>query len=165
MSTGPTITGIDEDLVVGAKHRKGHWVDGTGTEIAEGFFNGTISRFIVYDTALTQSEIASVIAGSVPSGQPGPVQAHFIQKSIMSIGSNPTVPYKVSWTQGTCASGSTYNVTLTTGSSPTVVHRGTALSAKINLAVGVGYTVAVDCGGESSTTSLTLTGYQEGAAS
>ena len=51
------------------------------------------------------------------------------------------------------------------GRSPTVVHSGTALSVKINLAVSVGYTIAVDCGGESSTTSLTLTGYQEGAAS
>jgi Concanavalin A-like lectin/glucanases superfamily len=164
VATGATITGIDEDLVVGAKHRKGHWVDGTGSEIAEGFFNGTMSRFIVYDTALTQSEIASVITGSAPSGKPGPVQAHFIQKSIMSSGANPTVPYKVSWTQGTCPSGSTYNVSLATGGSPTVVHRGTALSAKVNLAIGVGYTIAVDCGGGSSTTSLTLTGFQEGAA-
>ena len=115
VATGAAITGIDEDLVVGAKHRKGHWVDGTGGEIAEGFFNGTMSRFIVYNTALTQSEISSVISGSVPSGKPGPVQAHFIQKSIMSSGANPTVPYKVSWTQGTCPSGSTYNVTLSTG--------------------------------------------------
>ena len=165
VATGATITGIDENLVVGAKHRMGHLVDGTGTENLEGFFNGTMSRFIVFNTALTQSEIASVISGSVPSGKPGPVQAHFIQKSVVSSGVHPTVPYRVSWTQGTCPTGSTYNVTATTGGISTVVHSGTALSAKINLAVGAAYTIAVDCGGGSSTTSLTSTGYQEGAAS
>jgi hypothetical protein len=66
VATGATITGIDENLVVGAKHRKGHFVDGTGGEILEGMFNGTMSRFIVFNTALTQTEIASVISGSVP---------------------------------------------------------------------------------------------------
>jgi hypothetical protein len=165
VATGAAITGIDENLVVGAKHRKGHWVDGTGSEIAEGFFNGTISRFIVYNSALTQSEIASVISGSVPSAKPGPVQVHFIQKSVMASGANPTVPYKVTWTQGTCLSDSTYDVTVTTAGSSTVVHSGTALSARINLAVGAAYTIAVDCGAGISTTNFTSTGYQEGAAS
>jgi hypothetical protein len=66
VATGATITGIDENLVVGAKHRMGHWVDGTGTENLEGMFNGTMSRFIVFNTALTQNEIASVISGSLP---------------------------------------------------------------------------------------------------
>jgi len=62
LNTGATITGIDENLVVGAKHRKGHAPGGTGrNEDAEAFFNGTMSRFLVYDTALTQSQIASVI--------------------------------------------------------------------------------------------------------
>jgi hypothetical protein len=62
LNTGATITGIDENLVVGAKHRKGHAPGGTGTnEDAEAFFNGTMSRFLVYATALTQSQIASVI--------------------------------------------------------------------------------------------------------
>jgi hypothetical protein len=164
VATGVTITGIDEDLVVGAKHRKGHWVDGTGGEIAEGFFNGTMSRFIVYDTALTQSEISSVITNSAPIGKPGPIQARFIQKSNMSGGANPTVPLKVSWTQGTCPSGSTYHVSLTTGGSPTVVQGLTALTTRLDLGIGVGYTIAVDCGGGSSATSLTLTGLQEGAA-
>ena len=83
----------------------------------------------------------------------------------MSSGANPTLPYDVSWTQGTCPIGSTYDVTVTRGGSSTVVRRGTALSAKINLAVGAAYTIAVDCGGGSSTTGLTSTGYQEGAAS
>jgi hypothetical protein len=165
VATGATITGIDEDLVVGAKHRKGHWIDGTGGEIAEGFFNGTISRFIVYNSALTQSEIASVISGSGPSAKPGPVQVHFIQKSVMSSGANATVPYRVKWTQGTCLSDSTYHVTVTTAGSSTVVHSGTALSARINLAVGAPYTIAVDCGAGISTTNFTSTGYQEGAAS
>jgi hypothetical protein len=164
VATGATITGIDENLVVGAKHRKGHFVDGTGGEIAEGFFNGTMSRFIVFNTALTQSEISSVISG-VPGAKPGPVQAHFYQKSVMSGGANPTVPYYVSWAQGTCPGGSKYDVTITTGGNSTVVHSN-ALSARINLAVGPAYTIAVDCGsGGSSTTSLTSTGYQEGAAS
>jgi len=62
LNTGATITGIDEKLVVGAKHRKGHAPGGTGrNEYAEAFFNGTMSRFLVYDTALTQSQIASII--------------------------------------------------------------------------------------------------------
>jgi hypothetical protein len=62
LNTGATITGIDEKLVVGAKHRKGHAPGGSGTrEIAEAFFNGTMSRFIVYGRALTQSQIAAVI--------------------------------------------------------------------------------------------------------
>jgi hypothetical protein len=164
VATGATITGVDENLVVGAKHRKGHLGDGTGGEIAEGFYNGTMSRFIVFNTALTPSEISSVISG-VPSAKPGPVQVRFYQKSVMSGGANPTVPYNVSWAQGTCPSGSKYNITVTTGGTSTVVHSA-ALSARINLAVGAAYTIAVDCGrGDSSTTSLTSTGYQEGAAS
>jgi hypothetical protein len=165
VATGATITGIDENLVVGAKHRKGHFVDGTGGEIAEGFFNGTMSRFIVFNTALTQGEISSVILDSVPGAKPGPVQAHLYQRAVMSGGANPTVPYHVSWAQGTCPGGSTYNFTITSSGNPTVVH-STALSARINLAVGPAYTIAVDCGlGSSSTTSVKSTGYQEGAAS
>jgi hypothetical protein len=36
---------------------------GAGTsEDAEAFFNGTMSRFLVHATALTQSQIASVIS-------------------------------------------------------------------------------------------------------
>ena len=166
VATGATITGIDENLVVGAKHRKGHFVDGTGGEIAGGIFNGTMSRFIVFNTALTQSEISSVIIGfwsRVPSR--APFRRTSYQKSVMSSGANPTVPYNVSWAQGTCPSGSTYNVTITSGGNSTVVH-STALSARINLAVGPAYTIAVDCGlGGSSTTNVTSTGYQEGAAS
>ena len=62
LNTGATITGIDEKLVVGAKHRKGHGPGGSGTnEDAEAFFNGTMSRFLVYRSALTQSQIAAVI--------------------------------------------------------------------------------------------------------
>jgi hypothetical protein len=67
VTTGATITGIDENLVVGAKHRMGHSLDGTAGENLEGMFNGTMSRFIVFKTALTQSEIASVISGAVPA--------------------------------------------------------------------------------------------------
>jgi hypothetical protein len=167
LDTGATITGIDENLVVGAKHRRGHAPGGSGTnEVAEAFFNGTMSRFMVYDTALTQTEISSVVSGSVPSARPGPVQAHLIQKSVMSGGANPTVPYKISWTQGTCPAGSTYNVTVTTGGSSTVAFTGTTLSTKVNLAVGSSSTIAVDCGqGESTTTNVTSTGFQENAAS
>jgi hypothetical protein len=167
LNTGATITGIDENLVVGAKHRKGHAPGGSGTnEDAEAFFNGTMSRFLVYDAALTQSEIASVISGSVPSAKPGPVQAHLVQRSVMSSGATPTVPYKVSWAQGTCPAGSTYDVTVTAGGSSTVAHAGTALSATINLAVGSSSTVAVDCGaGASSATTVTSAGFQETAAS
>jgi hypothetical protein len=165
VATGATITGIDENLVVGAKHRKGHFVDGTGGEIAEGFFNGTMSRFIVFDTALTQSEISAVIMNSVPSAKPGPAQAHLHQQEVMSGGTNPTVPYYVSWSQGTCPAGAKYNITITTDGKSNVVH-STALNAIVNLAVGPAYTIAVDCGlGGSSTTSVALTGYQEGAAS
>jgi hypothetical protein len=163
VDTGATISGIDENLVVGAKHRMGVLVD-TFAENLEGLFNGTMTRFIVFDTALTESEISSVISGSAPKGKPGPVQAHFIQKSVMSGGTKPTVPYKVSWTPGSCATGSTYDVTVTSGGSSTVVNSGTALSAKIRLAVGT-YAIAVDCGGAASTTTLTSTGYQEAAAS
>jgi hypothetical protein len=166
LNTGATITGIDENLVVGAKHRKGHAPGGSGTnEDAEAFFNGTMSRFLVYDTALTQSQIASLISSSASSAKPGPVQAHFIQKSVMSSNANPTVPYKVSWAQGTCPAGSTYHVTVTTGGSSMTAFTGTALSATINLPVGLSSTVAVDCGGDTSTTTITTAGFQEGAAS
>lgn len=76
LNTGPTITGVDENLVVGAKHRKGHAPGGSGTnEDVEAFFNGTMSRFIVYPTALTQSQIASVISGAGTSAKPGPVRS------------------------------------------------------------------------------------------
>ena len=165
VATGTTITGIDEDLVVGAKHRKGHWSDGTGGEIAEGFYNGTMSRFIVYDTALTQSEISAVISGPVPTGKPGPVNAQFILNSALSSGTSPTVPVRVAWAQGTCPSGSTYNVVVTTGTTQALVRSGTALNARISLKVGASHAIAVDCGGASSTTTVTLAGFQESAAS
>jgi hypothetical protein len=71
LNTGATITGIDENLVVGAKHRKGHGPGGTGThEDAEAFFNGTMSRFLVYNRALTQSQIAAVVSGFASSATP-----------------------------------------------------------------------------------------------
>jgi Concanavalin A-like lectin/glucanases superfamily len=165
LDTGATITGIDENLVVGAKHRKGHAPGGSGTkEIAEAFFNGTMSRFMVFDTALTQSEIASVIAGSAPSGKPGAVAAHLVPKSVVSTGTKPTVPYKLSWAQGTCPAGSTYTVTATTGGTSST-HTGTALSATLDLLVDAGYTIAVDCGGASSVATFMSAGFQEGAAS
>lgn len=165
LSTGSAITGIDENLVVGAKHRQGHAPGGSGTnEDAEAFFNGTMSRFMVYNTALTQSEVAALISGQTSAGQPGPVQAQFVQKSVMSSGASPTVPYKVSWTQGTCPAGSTYHVTVTSGGGSTVPFTGTALTTTVNLAVGAGYSIAVDCGGGSSSTSFTSTGAQEGSA-
>jgi len=164
-STGATITGTDENLVVGAKHRMGHFVDGTGTENLEGMFNGTMSRFIVFNTALTQTEIASAISGSLASGKPGPVQAQFVLNSTVGTGAHPTVPFRVSWTQGTCPTASTYSITATTGGISTAVYKGTALSARLNLKVGAAYTIAVNCGAGNSSTSLTTNGYQEGAAS
>jgi hypothetical protein len=166
VATGSTITGIDENLVVGAKHRKGHFVDGSGGEILEGMFNGTMSRFIVYDTALTQAEIAAVISGSGPAGKPGPVQVHFIQKTVVSSGANATVPIQVTWSKGTCAAGSTYNVTARSSGNPTVVRSVTALNARIDLVINAPYTISIDCNGGSSTTAnVSLTGYQESAAS
>jgi hypothetical protein len=165
LDTGAAVTGVDENLVVGAKHRKGHAPGGTGTnEIAQAFFNGTMSRFLVYGTALTQSQIAAVIAGTGAIATPGAVQAHLVRGSTMSAGSGPTVPYAISWAQGTCPAGSAYTLTATASGSPTVSHTGTALGATLNLLVGPAYTVAVDCGGASSTTSVALAGFQEGAA-
>jgi hypothetical protein len=164
LNTGAAITGIDENLVVGAKHRKGHGPGGSGTnEDAEAFFNGTMSRFLVYDTALTQTEIAADIAGA-PSVRPGPLQARLIPKSVMSGGAGPSVPFRLSWPQGTCPAGSTYNITAATGGSSTVT-RTTALSATVRLFVGFAYTLTVDCGHGASATTVTPTGFQEGAAS
>jgi len=167
VATGATITGIDENLVVAAKHRMGHFVDGTGGENLEGMYNGTLSRFIVFDTALTQAEIASVITGSAPVGKPGALAGQFLQGSTIGSGANATVPYRVSWAQGTCPARSTYSVKLTTGGSTTEVAHGiTALTARVNLMSGPAYTIAVNCnGGGSSTMTLTVAGYQEGAAS
>jgi hypothetical protein len=71
LNTGATITGIDEKLVVGAKHRMGHGPGGRGThEIAEAFFNGAMSRFLVFGRALTRSQIAAVVSGSASSTRP-----------------------------------------------------------------------------------------------
>ena len=165
LNTGATITGIDENLVVGAKHREGHAPGGTGTnEDAEAFFNGTMSRFLVFNTALTQSQIASVIAGSPVTGTPGPVHAQLVATSAMSGGTNPTVPYGVSWAQGTCPAGATYHVTVTNGGSSTTPFTGTALATTVNLPVGASPTIAVDCGGPSSASSFASAGFQEGSA-
>jgi Concanavalin A-like lectin/glucanases superfamily len=165
LNTGATMTGVDENLAVGAKHRKGHAPGGSGTnEIAEAFFNGTMSRFMVYGTALTQSEIAAVISAATPAAKPGAVQAHLIPKSLLSGGANPTVPSKISWAQGTCPAGATYHVTVTTGASSSAPFTGTALSATVNLAVGASSTIAVDCGGDPSTDTFTSTGFQEASA-
>jgi hypothetical protein len=166
LNTGATITGIDENLVVGAKHRKGHAPGGSGTkEDLEAFFNGSMSRFLVFNTALTQSQISSLIAGSAPpAGTPGPPQAAFVAKSAMSTGSTPTIPYRVSWTQGTCAAGATYRLTVTSGGSSTMPFTGPGLSAIVNLPVGASPTLTVDCGGPASTSSFTSAGFQEGSA-
>jgi concanavalin A-like lectin/glucanase superfamily protein len=165
LNTGATITGIDENLVVGAKHRQGHAPGGTGTnEDAEAFFNGSMSRFLVFNTALTQSQIASVISGSPVTGTPGPVHAQLVPKSAMSGGASPTIPYGVSWTQGACPAGATYHVTVTNGGSSTTPFTGAALATTVNLPVGASPTIAVDCGGPSSTASFTSAGFQEGSA-
>jgi hypothetical protein len=166
VNTGSTITGVDENLVVGAKHRKGHGPGGSGAnEDAEAFFNGTMSRFIVFDTALTQAEIASVISGPVSAAKPGAVEAHLVQKSVLSGGAAPTVPFNISWPRGTCPVGAAYTVTATAAGSATVSHTGTALGATLKLALGRSYSVAVGCGGHDSTTQVTSAGFQEGAAS
>ena len=165
LNTGATITGIDENLVVGAEHREGHAPGGTGTnEDAEAFFNGTMSRFLVFNTALTQSQIASVISGSPATGTPGPVHAQLVAKSAMSGGAGPTIPYGVSWTQGTCPAGATYHVTVANAGSSTTPFTGTALATTVNLPVGASPTIAVDCGGPSSAASFTSAGFQEGSA-
>jgi Concanavalin A-like lectin/glucanases superfamily len=165
LNTGATITGVDENLVVGAKHRMGHAPGGSGTkEDLEAFFNGSMSRFLVFNTALTQSQIAALIGGSAPSGTPGPVQAQFAQGSTLSAGTSPTVPYRVSWTQGSCSAGSTYRLTVTSGGSSSTPFTGTGLSTTVNLPVGASATMAVDCGGSSSSSSFTSAGAQEGAA-
>jgi hypothetical protein len=165
LNTAATITGVDENLVVGAKHRKGHVPGGSGTnEDLVAFFNGTMSRFMVFNTALTQPQISSLVSGSAPSRTPGPVQEAFVQKSAMSAAANPTVPYKVSWTQGTCPAGATYRLTVTTGGSSSTPFTGAALSTTVNLPVGASPTIAVDCGGPRSTSSFSSTGAQEGSA-
>jgi Concanavalin A-like lectin/glucanases superfamily len=165
LDTGATITGVDENLVVGAKHRRGHAPGGSGTnEDLEAFFNGTMSRFLVYDTALTQSQIATLISGSGQNGTPGAVKAAFAPKSVVTSGASPTVPYTLSWSQGTCAAGATYHLTVTTGGGSTTPYTGTALTTKLPLPVGSSFTLAVDCGGASSAASLTSTGYQEASA-
>ena len=166
LNTGATITGVDENLVVGAKHRRGHAPGGSGTsEDAEAFFNGTMSRFMVFSTALTQAQIAALISGTAPVARPGAVQAHLVPKSVLPSGAAPTVPYTISWAQGTCPAGAAYTVTATAAGSPAVSHTGTALSATLSLSPGPGYTVAVDCGGAGSTTTVTTSGFQESAAS
>lgn len=166
LNTGPTITGIDENLVVGAKHRKGHAPGGSGTnEDAEAFFNGTMSRFMVFDTALTQAQIASLVSGTTPGAKPGAVQASLVPKAVMPSGAGPTVPYTISWAQGTCPAGATYTVTATAAGSPAVSHTGTALSATLNLSLGPSWAVAVGCGGDSATTIVRSSGFQESAAS
>ena len=58
LATGATKTGVDENLVVGAKHTKG------GTEILEGLFNGSMSMFRIYDTALTIPQMSAEIAAN-----------------------------------------------------------------------------------------------------
>jgi hypothetical protein len=164
LNTGATITGVDENLVVGAKHRRGHAPGGSGAnEDAEAFFNGAMSRFMVYDTALTESQIASIISGQGSSGRPGAVQAQLVQKSVLSSTANPTVPYRISWAQGTCPAGSTYTLTATSGGNPVASATGTALSTTINLPLGGSYTIAVDCGGARSIETFTSTGSQEGS--
>jgi hypothetical protein len=166
LNTGATITGVDENLVVGAKHRKGHAPGGSGTkEDLEAFFNGSMSRFLVFNTALTQSQIAAVIGGAVSAGTPGPVGEQFAQGSALSTGTSPTVPYRVSWTQGSCPAGSTYRLTVTTGGGSTTPFTGTALAATVKLPVGASATLAVDCGGPSASSSFTSAGAQEGSAS
>jgi hypothetical protein len=82
----------------------------------------------------------------------------------MSGGTAPTVPYAISWAQGTCPAGAAYTVAATAAGRPAVSHTGTALSATLNLALGPSYAVAVDCGGAGSTTNVTSAGFQEGAA-
>ena len=166
LDPGTTITGIDENLVVGAKHRLGHGPGGSGTdEDAEAFFNGTMSRFLVYDTALTPQQIAAVIAGPGSGDRPGPVQAQFVPRSVVGKGPDPTVRYRTSWAPGTCPAGSTYDVALRTGAAATTPSSGTATAVTVGLPIDAASTVAVDCGGgDSSVAGFTATGYSEAEA-
>ncbi len=53
--------GIDENLVIGAKHRLG----GTG-ELLEAFFDGQMDNYRLYNVALTAMEVAAVAGTPVP---------------------------------------------------------------------------------------------------
>jgi hypothetical protein len=53
--------GIDENLVVGAKHRQG------GTEMLQAFFDAQMDNYRVFDLALSPTEIAYFSCWAVPS--------------------------------------------------------------------------------------------------
>ena len=59
--------GIDENLVVGAKHRQG------GVEVLEAFFDGLMDNYRLYNVALTATQVAAIAGVPVtPTPTPTP---------------------------------------------------------------------------------------------
>jgi hypothetical protein len=62
--TGTAVTGVDEKLVVGAKHRIG------SGELLQAFWNGGMAQFKLFSTALSTSNIALLAAGNYSATTP-----------------------------------------------------------------------------------------------
>jgi hypothetical protein len=71
LDTSISHNGIDENLVVGAKHRQG------GGDFLEAFFDGLMDNYRLFDTPLTATQIASLsgIPVATPTPTPTPTPA------------------------------------------------------------------------------------------
>jgi serine protease len=107
----------------------------------------------------------TVLIAGTPPAAPGGIQAAFVTGSRLSSGTAPTVPRRVSWTQGSCAAGATYTLTESVdGGVATAVYQGTALTRTLSLAPGGLYEFSVACGGRAVSTTFRLNAYQQTAA-
>ena len=64
-ATGTTVTGTDEKLVIGAKHRVG-----SPSEVLQALWNGGLGRFRLFNTALAASDCALESAGNYSATTP-----------------------------------------------------------------------------------------------
>jgi hypothetical protein len=108
----------------------------------------------------------NVTINNPTSGIPGAPQGKFIVASKLSADAIPTVPYKVSWTQGTCSTNASYTLSeAVDGGAFLPVFSGAGLTTTVHLLPDHVYGFRAACGGSAAGgQQFSLDGSQETAA-
>ena len=122
VDTGATITGIDENLVVGAKHRKGHAPGWHGTRECRGLLQRhDVAVHRVRHRAHAERDLLGHL-GLRPERQAGPRSGALHPEVGHEQQRQPDRAVQGFVDAGNVPAGSTYNVTVTTRRNPNRVH-------------------------------------------